>query len=208
MADESGMSKQPVILFVLFVSGLAFSCMPSAQAPSKPWEEMFFREIDRAAEFAGAPHLRNTRLPANQKEIRIWRGFGTSPLEGLILDFDGSRWSAISILARNDQYPRSGAIRLPDPQAGWDSFCAEIDEHRLISLPDSTEIDCTSDQLDGVGYVVEIRSAASYRTYMYGNGGCPEAAEMARMSEKIVKEFGSKPPETWRWFISSNEAPR
>ncbi len=134
-----------------------------------------------------------------------WRGFGLSPLEGVILKRTNGQWSAFHI--KTDNYYEAEKVEvkeLQSPKSGWKSFWKNIIDKEILALPDASEIDCDVSIIDGTSYVVEINQDKNYRTYRYSEGSekCREAEQMEQMGELIGLEFdsGNEECKTTEWF--------
>src|SRR5258706_9060452 len=71
----------------------------SAQKESgdKPWEKVFFKFIDQRVKEVGYLDLKEKKIPSGSREIRVWVGFDLSPLRGIILEQNDSKWRAIQV---------------------------------------------------------------------------------------------------------------
>ncbi|MFL6228258.1 MAG: hypothetical protein ACJ741_05730 [Pyrinomonadaceae bacterium] len=162
--------------------------------PKDTWEPIFFEEINKRAKVAKLHDLRSTALPGDDLEIRVWKGFGLSPLEGLVLKRTSGRWSALHLAGiRRGMTPSEYQQQLSLPKSGWDSFWKRMTEEGILILPDSSELKGEKRIEDGVSYVVEINTDHTYRTYYYGNPDWQtwkEAKQMMKISNIIAAEFG------------------
>jgi hypothetical protein len=174
--------------------------------PNARWEQFFFRSINDATEKAQLPRLRKVSLYNDDIEVRIWRGFGLSNLEAVILKRRAGKWSASHLKADTYIQPFENVEvkELDAPKSGWDSFWNQMNERKLLELPDASEIGCDIAMIDGVGHVVEINRNRIYRTYLYqsGTGKCREAQLMDEIGEIIGLEFdsGNEQCKTTEWF--------
>ena len=172
------------------------------ELPNARWEPIFFQGIDDATQAAGIAELRTEYVPKDDIEVRVWRGFGLTPLEGILLKRTDYQWSAIYI-RRNRAEDRTVEMRnLDSPKSGWEPFWISLQDKGILKLPDSLEVGCAPGQLDGIGYVVEINQGYKYRTYMYSQNGCPEAEQMRYIAKSIATEFdtGDQECKTAEWF--------
>jgi hypothetical protein len=194
---------------VLIVAGwVYFQKSPPVEVvlPKSGWARIFFNLIDRVTEKAAISELRKESLPADDIEIRIWRGFGLSNLEGIVLKRTDNRWSATHLKADNYNLPVENVevIPLGEPNSGWESFWKQINDKRLLDLPDPSEINCEVSMIDGTGHVVEINRNRVYRTFRYhtANNKCAEARQMSEIGELIGVEFdtGREQCKTTEWF--------
>jgi hypothetical protein len=132
-------------------------------------------------------------LPEGDVEVRIWWGFGLSPLEGVTLRHIAGRWSAIHVEADNYYEPKKADRRdLRAPSSGWEVAWQRLVNAGILTLPDASELKCNVDGLDGGAFVVEINKAEGYRTYMYdvpSAAKCNEARQMMEIGDIIFEEF-------------------
>ena len=163
--------------------------------PNFSWERSAFKVIDQATETAQLTPLRKTQLYPNDIEIRIWRGFGLSELEAVILKRNGSQWSAFHLQTdtSNPPFEKAQVEELKEPKSGWGKFWKQMNDQRLLELPDANEIDCDVSIIDGTVYVIEVNQNGTYRTYHYESGieKCLEAKQMDEISRIISLEFES-----------------
>lgn len=162
------------------------------EIPDAGWPKIVFKSIDTATELSSLKLLRETHLPEGDAEIRIWRGFGSAPLEAVVLKRTSGTWSATHILTSNaDGVTKANTARLPLPKSGWDAFWEKLDGAGLRSLPDSSMVDCLESGTGGVAYVVEINESSAYRTYMYQTNysKCPQADQIKEIGQVIAREF-------------------
>jgi hypothetical protein len=162
--------------------------------PHASWEPIFFRAINTAANLSGQTNLRTTQLPEDDVEVRIWWGFGLSPLEGVTLRRSSGQWSGIHVKG-DDYYELTGVDRtqLSDPKSGWQTIWPRMLEAGVLSLPDPSEINCDEAIVDGVSYVVETNANNTYRTYSYPVSDppkCKEVTSMLEIADIMFEEFG------------------
>jgi hypothetical protein len=161
--------------------------------PNSSWEPIFFRQINSVANLSRQADLRSVRLPAGDFEVRVWRGFGLSPLEGLSLRRVSGQWSAIHV--RADKYHESGEVErteLSPPKSGWEACWQRLLDAGILTLPDASEANCAADGFDGISFVVETNVDSTYRTFKYANptiAECDEARQMVKIIEIIDEEF-------------------
>jgi hypothetical protein len=145
--------------------------------PRATWEPIFFRSINYLTRKIGWEPLRDKPVPADSLEIRIWVGFGLTPLEGFRLRRDGNQWSAQHVI---DAAPetKSADIHPVVPKSGWTFLWSKLSELQLLTLPDESALPPAKDYfMDGESYVVEINRDNAYRTYEYGN---PQARDLPK----------------------------
>lgn len=144
------------------------------------WPRIFFPSIQEKNRNVGIEDLQNRHVPEGSYEIRVYSGFGLQfclrgghPLDLLVLTLSGDT-------VRSAHYPRSphGPVTKehPDPPF-WNALC----RHGLFDLPDSSKIKDYPAVLDGVSYVVEIKSGEAYRHYKYGNPAHSDSREAKSM---------------------------
>jgi hypothetical protein len=184
--------------------------------PNARWEQIFFNggevsgivegrfSINHVTKLAGLTELRKTSLKEGDVEIRVWRGFGLSPLEAVIIKRISGQWSAIHI--NHNNLDKVELKELSPPKSGWESLWKKIVEKEILTLRDSSEINCGEGGIDGSGYVVEINQDKTYRTYMlsgdYAQGKCREANQIEEIGDVIGEEFDSGIEQCTRaeWF--------
>jgi hypothetical protein len=162
--------------------------------PRATWEPIFFGAIDSLSKTAGWTRLRQANLANGALEIRVWVGFGLTPLEGFRLLREGSRWTAYHVKEGfGDKQPLEH--REMKPQGGWDALWRKIEALGILTLPDSSSLPDEAMVFDGVSYVVEISDGRSYRTYQYGNPQYqkwPEAKKSTAIVTALYEELVPK----------------
>ena len=160
--------------------------------PKAPWERIFFQSINERASIAKLPSLR-TALPKGDLELRIWNGFGLTPLQGFVLRRSSGKWSAIHLNGINPRLPRDQYEKeLGAPKTGWNECWTKLLDMEILSLPDAYGIECSTLMFDGMSYVVEINHQNTYRTYMYDNPSfakCEQAKKMITIGNIVAEEF-------------------
>ena len=154
--------------------------------PQPRWGEVFYPYLAQHTTLVNLPELRSTALRQGDLEVRVWFGFGLTPLEGFILKRAGGQWSALHLVG-DDYYEPKKVIRkeLRPPQSGWEASWERLEDAEVRTLPDSSEIDYDAGGKDGWGYLVEVREGDSYRAYHY------QFPELSRRTEaKRVLEIG------------------
>jgi hypothetical protein len=157
------------------------------------WEPIFFKEIDQRVRVANLADLRSSSLPSGDSEVRVWVGFGLSPLVGFVIKRSSGEWSGVYLTGIHSGLPKNKyELHLPPPKSGWDSLWQQLTSHGILSLPDAHAIQCTGGALDGVCYVVETNVDKTYRTFMYDNpqyARCEQAKQMVEISRILFTEF-------------------
>ncbi|MBX7170528.1 MAG: hypothetical protein K1X72_06190 [Pyrinomonadaceae bacterium] len=218
------MNKIPLrfsILLITFVIGISFvvgwfyyqdSQKSQIILPNSRWEQIFFNgtedrkfgTINQTANLGGLMELRKTIVKKGNLEIRIWRGFGREPLEGVVFKQTDNHWSGLHLIETD--IDKVEVENLSPPKSGWESFWQQLVDKEILTLRDSSEIKCGEAGIDGVSYVVEINQNKIYRTYMLSlsdyDGNCHEVKQIEDISSLIGEEFDSKNQECKRdeWF--------
>lgn len=161
--------------------------------PRATWEPIFFESINKRARTAKLASLR-APLPEDALELRLWGGFGLSPLEGFRIRRDGARWSASYFGTRFERGHFEDYTRgLAQPKSGWEGAWHRLVRLGLLELPDAERAGCSTRVNDGYSYVVELNVERVYRTYMYDNpdeSKCADARRMLAIAEAVADEFG------------------
>jgi hypothetical protein len=178
------------------------------EASAAPRVAIYFTVIDRTAELSGLQDLRKIKLDNDDIEVRVWRGFGLSNLEGVVLKRSSGEWSAVHIEA--DDYAQPEHVKITDPgppKSGWDAFWKRVTEQGLLTIRDPTGSSCDKVIGDSDGYVVEVNRNRSYRAYRYNSGACPDVERMKEIGNIIGEEFGSDQEQCRRaeWFGCTKE---
>jgi hypothetical protein len=85
---------------------------------------------------------------------------------------------------------------LGPPKSGWEAAWKRLTDAKILTLPDGS-VNCKTEVLDGIGYVVETNVNRKYRTYRYGNPSlatCDEAKQIVRIEAILADEFQIPPP--------------
>lgn len=205
------MTKLPVVALIIVV--LANSQCGYRQCPDvpptrvkrassirhdpKPWERIFFEEINERLAGSDLIDLKDVGLSGDSMEIRIWVGFDTSPLRGMILRRENSDWYA-SYLRWSEASSDLGRaeIPLPPPKKGWEDLWRQLNAFSFLELPDHTEIGMEPKGFDTTCVVVEIATQDSYRTYLLFGLKSPDGSKphptqsMYMISKLLAHEFG------------------
>ncbi len=180
-----------VLLGFTFVLGNGETAELKRDIPKAPWEPIFFETINQVTRKGGLKPLRAAPLPADSLEVRVWIGFGLSPLQLFSLRRDGSKWKG-QHLTDIIQKTNSVQLRSVTPKSGWDELWKKLVQLDLLTLPDSSTLRGEETVLDGVSYVVEINREGRYRTYQYGNPEYqkwPEAKKIIKIVEMLYDEL-------------------
>jgi hypothetical protein len=161
--------------------------------PNAGWEPIYFRHINSVVNLSGQADLRRAILPKGDVEVRIWRGFGLSPLEGMTLRRVSGHWSAVHVRADNYYDPEKAERKeLSPPKSGWEACWQRLLDAGILTLPDASEASCGAGGFDGISYVVETNVNRAYRTFKYSNptfAECDEAKQMVKIAEIVEEEF-------------------
>jgi hypothetical protein len=169
-----------------------------AIVPKTFWAKIFFEPINERVKSSKLQGLRSKALPKDDLEIRVWRGFGLSLLEGFVLKRIAGEWSAMDLgwdVSENSKGKRNFKEldkKLDAPKSGWDSAWQRLVDSGILTLPDAEGINCGGKTLDGMSYVVEYNMNNTYRTYLYDNpeySKCSEAKQMIEINKIIAEEF-------------------
>lgn len=149
--------------------------------------------LDKIAARNGFPKLRETVLPDDDFEIRVWVGFGKYGNDGFVLRKKSSVWSAVNIRGMLCHLNGAGKYNLNSPKSGWENFRQKLVDAGVLTLSDSSELEYKEASLDGKSYVVEINHDYVYRTYEYSNPRyvkVKEYEQIMKIGGIIADEFG------------------
>ena len=156
--------------------------------PSLPrWGSILYPYLDQHTSLVKLAELRSTSLPQEDLEVRVWLGFGLTPLEGFILKRTAGQWSAFYLEGDNYYEPKKVKMReLLPPHSSWESCWERLVAAGIRTVPDSSEIDYDVGGTDGWAYLVELREGDSYRAFHY------QFPEYSRRAEaRQVLEIGN-----------------
>gem|GEM_PF-917386 len=175
--------------------------------PNASWEPIFFESINTLSEKINWRPLRETGVPSGSLEVRVWMGFGLSPLEGVRLCRHNGEWTGFytnegyfrvqevfqnkHLLNKKQSaiyeslYKESKPVYELTPKTSWASLWDKVEALGILTLPDSSVLPNEAGVLDGISYVVEIHDGVRYRTYEYGNPQFQEWPEAKKMIEII-----------------------
>lgn len=193
------------------------------EIPEDAWVPIYFESIDQLTKRMGIPALRTWTPPANDIELRIWRGFGFNrDISGYIVRFAHDKWSAFAVIGRNytaREYTASGELIEPDgkveikpleAKAGWSSTWDNLVAHGVLSLKDFYDLPPSDYSIfDGDSYMIEVLYQNRYRCYLYPNSthfDNPECREFEYMLGIFRRDvFGIPFQPTLRQFLSAQE---
>lgn len=131
--------------------------------PPPAWEKSIRPVFAPVARAAG---LRDLRQPHREthREIRLWRGFGLTPTEGVILRRDAGRWTLTAVRGGWGRPVRAQAVGMVS-----DAFVARLMALRPLGLPDGATLPNRVIVDDGSSDVIESRWDGRYRAVFYDN---------------------------------------
>ncbi|RYG33668.1 hypothetical protein EON81_17630 [bacterium] len=151
--------------------------------------------LGRAA-LSGYGDLRKHRLPIGDEEVRVWGGFGTTLIQGVVLRKKGSRWTAIRLLSAPKKPTHWGLTKTYQmPRSGWPRFWKLAEHQEIFTLPDESELPQKGKKqvLDGFSFLVEIQRKGRYRAYFYSNPKFqtqwPQAKRILEIDALLDREF-------------------
>lgn len=171
---------------------------PTPEKSNLTWEDIYFEGIVEREKTSNLKRLKLKALTGDDLEIRVWRGFGITLLEGFILKRIDGEWSAVDLdweVSENRKGKRDIKPldkKLDVPKSGWDTAWQRLVDANILTLPDAEKINCSGHTVDGMSYVVELKLKKTYRTYMYDNpqnAECNEAKQMIKINRIIAEEF-------------------
>lgn len=205
MSPSHSMKNLPARFFILLLNLVLIPSCPAAELrkdiPDASWEPIFFESINELTTLAGMTPLRDKTLAEGDLELRIWAGFGLSPLKGIVLKRINGNWQAFRInMDYNLETKKEFANYTNIPTQGrMSSLWKELNKLELLTLPDQSQLDMDWIVIengktrrfkriitDGISYVVEVQKAHLYRTYQYGNPGKYEHHQGKSLSQIIM----------------------
>src|SRR5687768_3647086 len=119
-----------LLLLVLFLLAACTAAQISRAAqitatpvPEQTPDEIISGGIDHVSRLAGLAPLKTAKLAQDDREVRVWYGFGLILLEGFVIKQTNNRWSAFHLKAdgHNPRYiAKVARTQLPEPKSGWD----------------------------------------------------------------------------------------
>lgn len=164
------------------------------EVPDARWVPFFFRSLDEHTREINLPSLRSAVLPEGDLEVRFWYDALPNALTGVILRRSGGQWSAVHLHGRykHPDFPVEQGPLAP-PKSGWEAAWERLVSASILTLPDGSQARCHTGAIDGIGYVIEINTKKTYRTYRYDNpqlAECNEAKQMVVIEKTLADEFG------------------
>jgi hypothetical protein len=157
----------------------------------KTWERIFFKYIDDRIKDAGIKSLKEQEILPNSKEIRIWAGT-FPPFNGLIIKDINGQWSALYLPSIDSSSSNKSLMFLPAPKSGWSSLWQKLDALDIFTLPDGVDVGDNIAYTDLKGVIIEVKTADSYRAYMYSSlekAQTPEAKKVLSICNTLSNEF-------------------
>ncbi len=167
---------------------------PKLIIPKRKSLDSLTRVIDWGVKEGGLGKLRETVLPKNDLEIRIWF-VSFARQSGLVIKKSDESWTATYIDSKYLGENQSPKTILIDPKSSWQNVWRKLTDAEILTLPDSSEIENYPGDMvrDGFSYIVEINKNQVYRIYEYANpnwGDSFEGKQMVKISKIIAEEFG------------------
>lgn len=201
------MKQFPKYLYfvLLFLGCLSPSCVlftekvrsdPTQVVPAKvityerDWRKIYFHGIEDRLVGTEIERLTDRTGSSGEIEVRVWAGFSTLPLRGLLFSKRGNNSSATYIRPRPDDSRSPCVRRLAEPKSGWPDFWKSLETRGIASLEDSDEqakID------ESRSLVVEINDRGEYRNYHYPGVFMEKGGNYATLAEFLrflINEFG------------------
>lgn len=123
-------------------------------------------EIDKFMKRTEVEGLRAKDLQKGDLEIRVWTGFNSKVLRGIILQNNGNGSSASLIEnLRNIESNSPEFRRLKDPKSGWEHLWENLFRLAICELPDSEDVGLKMDFVHPTVVFIEIRNGDLYRSY-------------------------------------------
>ena len=166
--------------------------------PKATWVKIYFKSIDEAATATNLPILRNIEIPPDDIEIRIWEGFGITPLLGYVIKRQGGKWSASYVegMVDIDRQKVLFKIHKIKRKTNWGLLWQKLESSGFCNIADDSQIESKVMILDGVGWVVEIAKNEFYRTYLVNNPDArrsPGGDLFLKLIKPISKAFSAVP---------------
>ncbi len=165
--------------------------------PTIPYDEMLGRVAGLSGQ-AGIGNLKDAKLPDDQREIRIWKGFGLTYPRCFILRIENGNASASfvspKVIGAKAVFDKGNPVYatkvLNAPHSGWVDLVTYLREQGIDS---SIELSLDKHFIpdpDGEELVLEMRNA-SYHTMAYYNDSTVtgDGKKAFGICQKIEKEF-------------------
>ena len=155
------------------------------------WKENYFPFIDELVGKSGMVRLQDKMLAKNEKEIRIWSGFGEylPYLRCVVIRRDSNfNFSGLYIEKFDGKKQQINAV-----SGGWLGLMAKLENQRIYDLPDCSRFKNPIIYLGDRVYVVEVNIGGKYRAYHYDTASIevqPAGKNMAKIAEIVRDSFG------------------
>lgn len=163
----------------------------TVEIPDAVWEPFFFEALEERTNKIGMLSLRRIVLPDNDLEVRFWYEH-FEVISGVIIRRSAEKWSAAQLRQRYEHEPLSiQQESLGAPKSGWEAAWKRLTDANILTLPDGS-VNCKTEALDGLSYIVETNVNRRYRTYRYGNptlATCDEAKQIVMIGTILSDEF-------------------
>lgn len=157
----------------------------------KSWESIYFKPIRQRLQSADISDLRETTITHGSREIRIWVGFDTTPLRGLIIKQDADESSATFLPPVDTTNTAVCSKIVPLPKERWDALWTKLDSLEIMNLSDSAD----TAKIDEGSVIMEIRTQDSYHALKYSGIDSKKDKDheaMLEICETLEKEFNIK----------------
>jgi apolipoprotein N-acyltransferase len=128
-------------------------------------EKAILDVLDHFAANYSIDSLRNKKVLANTREVRIWVGFGPDITRGLVLRNDHAEFLPPLGEGNNSRSRKSQIVK---PSSGAGSFWSEIEEAGLLEFPKEPKSEWVEPRNDSNVVVVEVRNGEDYQYVVYG----------------------------------------
>lgn len=122
-------------------------------------------ELDKFGAKFSVVSLRSKRLQEDDRELRIWVGFGPDKTRGLIVASNSAKYLLpIGDIGRETDMAAQSLV----PASAWDSFWSGIIASGLLNLPKEPESEKIDPREDSDVIVVEMKDGSNYKYIVYG----------------------------------------
>ena len=165
--------------------------------PTIPYDEMLGRVAGLSGQ-AGIGNLKDAKLPDDQREFRIWKGFGLTYPRCFILRIENGNASASFVAPKvirgkavfNKGNPVYATNALSAPHSGWDNLVTYLREHGIDSSVDLSLDKRFMPDPDGEELVLEMTNASRHSMAYYDDSTVTGDGKKAfGICQNIEKEF-------------------
>jgi hypothetical protein len=161
------------------------------EMPEAEWEPSFYKALAERTKKVNLPSLRGMVLSDQDLEVRFWYDASPRIINGFVIRRWADQWSALGIRQSDEgQHYSVKQEVLRTPKSGWETAWQRLLTAGILTLPDGSK--CSTEALDGAGFVVETNVKGVYRTYRYSNpqfAKCEEARQVLLIEQIIAEEF-------------------